>query len=333
MPRRRRVMIEGGLYHVYNRFARGEEVFGDPEEGKRFVDRLRDTKDRGGFLVFAWCVMSNHFHLALRSSAVPLSRSMHFLQNGFSRDFNRRWRRTGPLWQSRYQAKLIDEQDYLSGVITYIHLNPVRAGLVNDPSKYTLSGHRDLMGKIRSPLCDVNEALSCFGATVKSARLAYASNLKHAMKEDGLGGEIGSLPWWGRDQELDLDENRPYVDVSGRSTGLERPRLRAEQFVTLACELLDIDVSQIASSRQDSATGRVRRMIASCGIERWEQRAGELAVIFRKHSVVLSRWASEARRLCREDEAFAAEVEALDQALSEAALERIHELRDKTQES
>jgi REP element-mobilizing transposase RayT len=319
-------MIEGGLYHVYNRFARGEEVFGDPEEATCFVERLRETKNRDGFLVFAWCVMSNHFHLALRSSAVPLSRTMHFLQNGFSREFNRRWCRTGPLWQSRYKAKLIDEQDYLSRVIAYIHLNPVRAGIADDPSKYTLSGHRDLMGKIRSPLCDLNEALLCFGTTVKSARRAYTSDLKRAMKDDGLGGEIGDLPWWGRDQELDLDDDRPYVDVLGRSTGLERPRLRAEQFVTLACESLNADVRQIASRRQDSATGRVRRVIASCGIERWEQRAGELAVILRKHSVVVSRWASEARRLSNEDEAFAAQIEALDQAVSKAALQRIHEM-------
>jgi REP element-mobilizing transposase RayT len=113
-------MIEGGVYHVYNRFARGEEVFADPEEAVSFIDRLRHAKDRDGFVVFAWCLMSNHFHLALRTSSVPLSRTMHLVQNGFSREFNRRWRRTGPLWQSRYKAKLIDAQDYLTQVILYL---------------------------------------------------------------------------------------------------------------------------------------------------------------------------------------------------------------------
>ena len=182
MPRLRREMIEGGLYHVYNRFARGEQVFSDPEEAICFVDRLHETKARAGFSVLAWCLMSNHFHLALRTSAVPLSRTMHYLQNGFSRAFNRRWRRTGPLWQSRYKAKLIEDQAYLVRIVTYIHLNPVRAGLVEQPAEYTLSGHRELMGKIRSPLCDVDEALVVFGETVKTARRAYVSDLKQSMK-------------------------------------------------------------------------------------------------------------------------------------------------------
>jgi REP element-mobilizing transposase RayT len=69
-------MIEGGLYNVYSRFARGEEVFADPEEAICFVDRLHDTKARDGFMVLAWCLMSNHFHLALQTSVMPLSRTM-----------------------------------------------------------------------------------------------------------------------------------------------------------------------------------------------------------------------------------------------------------------
>jgi len=74
-------MIEGGLYHVYNRFARGEDLFGDPEEAIRFVEWLRWVKDRDGFVVFAWCLMSNHFHVVLRATSVPLSRTMHAVQN------------------------------------------------------------------------------------------------------------------------------------------------------------------------------------------------------------------------------------------------------------
>ncbi len=128
MPRRPRVLIEGAVYHVYNRFARGEDVFGDPEEAIEFIELLRSVKQRDQFVVFAWCVMSNHYHIAIRSSAVPLPRTMQFLQGRFSRDFNRRWGRTGPLWQSRYKAKVIDEPGYLPRVIQYIHLNPVRAG-------------------------------------------------------------------------------------------------------------------------------------------------------------------------------------------------------------
>ena len=321
MPRRPRVFVEGALYHVYNRFARGEGVFGDPEEGIDFVERLREVKTRDGFVVFAWTLLTNHYHIALRASAVPVSRTMQFLQCGFSRDFNRRWGRTGPWWQSRYKAKLIDEPEYLSRVIHYIHLNPVRAGLTEDPSEYTFSGHRELMGKIRKPLCDVDEALLCFGRIVKSARRAYASGMKQAMKDEGLVEEVGKLPWWGRDRELDLEDGRPYVDVLGRSTGLERPRLEAEEFVALAIGLLGVEVSQLSSRRQDSSTGKLRRMITSCGLERWGQRATMLAKVLNKHPVVVSRWVSEGSRLREADQGFSSAVEALDKALSAKALE------------
>jgi hypothetical protein len=73
MPRASRVLIEGELYHVYNRFARGEEVFADPEEGVEFVDLLRSLKQRDQLRVLAWALLSNHYHLAVRTSAVPLS--------------------------------------------------------------------------------------------------------------------------------------------------------------------------------------------------------------------------------------------------------------------
>ena len=91
MPRALRNLIEGGLYHVYNRFARGEEVFSDPEEAIEFLDFLRDLKQRDDLQVFAWSLLSNHYHLAVRTSAVPLSRAMRTLQGGFSKAFDRRW--------------------------------------------------------------------------------------------------------------------------------------------------------------------------------------------------------------------------------------------------
>ena len=91
MPRALRVLIEGGLYHVYNRFARGEEAFADPGEAIEFIDLLRDLKQRDDLQIFAWSLLSNHFHLAVRTAAVPLSRTMRTLQGGFARAFNRRW--------------------------------------------------------------------------------------------------------------------------------------------------------------------------------------------------------------------------------------------------
>ncbi len=89
MPRNLRVIVEGGIYHIYNRFASGEAVFADPQEALEFIELLRYVKKRDGWTVFAWVLMSNHYHLAIRSTAVPISRGLQHLQGRFSQRFNR----------------------------------------------------------------------------------------------------------------------------------------------------------------------------------------------------------------------------------------------------
>ena len=170
MPRRPRVELEGGVYHVYNRLASGERVFSDAEIAADFVGRIAAVKARDGWTVFAWCVMANHYHFAIRTATVPLSESLHALQGQFSRTINRRDGRTGSRWQSRYHAKVIDEQRYLSQVVLYIHLNPVRAGVTDDPAEYLFAGHREIVRRLRAPLVDVDDALLCFGPERRSAR-------------------------------------------------------------------------------------------------------------------------------------------------------------------
>jgi REP element-mobilizing transposase RayT len=90
MVRRQRFEIEGGLYHVYNRVASGEAIFSDPNEAVEFIETIRETKLRDGWTVPAWCVISNHYHLVIRTASVPLWRGMHRTQNRFS------WRRRSP---------------------------------------------------------------------------------------------------------------------------------------------------------------------------------------------------------------------------------------------
>ena len=318
MPREHRNLLEGGLYHVYNRISSGECVFGDPEEAARFVELIRAAKRRDGFLVYAWCLMSNHYHLALRTSAVPLSRTMALVQGGFGRSFNRRTGRSGPIWQSRYQARLVDDQRYFDELVIYVHLNPVRAGLVTDPVDHALSGHRELLGKVRDPLVDVDETLHGFADTLRRARREYVTRL-----EEAIGSETGTVPrlrlaWWTRDRDLEPEGVRAFVDILGRSTGLERGRVDGVTFVALACRALGVDPSELRSGRQDAATARLRELVAAVGIERWGQRAGELGRVLGKHPDVVSRWARKAGLRRAEEPALAEQHEALDRALAAA---------------
>jgi len=323
VPRRRRVFVEGGLYHVYNRFARGEDVFANPEEAIEFAELLREVKQRDGLTVYAWALLSNHFHVALRTSAVPLSRTMQYLQGTYSRGFNRRWRRTGPLWQSRYQARVIDDQDYFDQVMVYIHLNPVRAGLADDPVEYVFSGHRELMGKVKEALVDVDHALIGFGKTLREARRHYMARVRIGIEESSRGGPPGHFGFLLQpDRDLEASETI-YVDQLGRSTGLERPTLDVDQYLNGACSILDVEVERLVSRRRDSQTAALRKLVAAVGIERWGQRAGQLAGMLEKHTVAVSRWVAEAARERQADPGFAEKMSWLDEELSNWALDTL----------
>jgi putative transposase len=320
VPRNLRVFVEGGLYHVYNRFARGESVFADPEEAIEFVELLREVKRRDGLTVFAWALLSNHYHIVLRTSAIPLSRTMQYLQGTYSRRFNRRWRRTGPLWQSRYQARVIGDQEYFDCVMVYVHLNPVRAGLTDDPSKYVFCSHRELMGKVKDPLADVDQALIGFGETLKQARRQYSARVRAGIDDDELDASPGRLSeLFHRDRKLDAPV-AVFVDELGRSTGLERPALDGARYLREACAILEVEPERLASSRRDRETAALRKLVAAVGIERWGQRAGELGRLLDKHTVAVSRWVSDAARERQTDPEYEQKLLWLDEQLSERAL-------------
>ncbi len=315
MPRNPRVFVEGGIYHVYNRFASGEAVFADPEEALEFVEFLRFVKSRDDWTVFAWSLMSNHYHLAIRSSAVPISHGLHYLQGRFSQRFNRRRKRTGALWQSRYQSKPINGQDYLDRVILYIHLNPALGGLVSNPVDHVFSGHREIVKRTSKPLIDVDEALLCFGQTERSARRSYLSAVRLGCRGVGATAEKETATdriWLRRDRDLAPDDSGPYIDVLGRSTGRERPEVSAGEFVDACSAILHVGVNQLASRSRQRPVVEARRLVITLGRERWGQSSRELASVLKKSADTVSYLTREGIRLRLEDEAFARRYEALD---------------------
>ena len=241
MGRPRRMLVEGGVYHVYNRVARGAMALAEEGEAGRFVGLIRKLKQQDGLGVLAWCVMSNHYHLAVRMGSVPLSRTMQALHQGFTRSYNGRHKVYGPFWQGRYKAKAVRDPRYLMQLVLYIHSNPRAAGVAEDLASYPWSGHREVLKRSGGGLLDVDEMLLVFGETRRAARRTYLASLEAAPDQEWFGGVPGSLPWWrlGRprrevDEELEIDPDRPRVDAQGRSTAVERPALEAAAYVELA---------------------------------------------------------------------------------------------------
>ena len=148
MPRQARIDIPGGLYHVIARGNERRELFREDSDYKEFYKRAAQAVSETGQKCLAWALIPNHFHLLILRGKRPLSDTMRKLMTGYVGYFNRRYRRAGHLFQDRYKAILCEEESYLLEVAAYIHLNPMRAKLVErykDLADYKWCGHGEVL--------------------------------------------------------------------------------------------------------------------------------------------------------------------------------------------
>ncbi len=320
MPRAPRYFVDGACYHVYGRIARGEMVFADRGEAARFVEVIRGVKKRDGLTVFAWCLMGNHYHLALRTARVLLWRSIRLVQWRFARQHNLRLRQLGPVWQGRYQVRTVAEDRYLLQLIAYIHLNPVSAGIVTDPSAYRWSGHRELLGRSGEPLTDVDATLALFGRQRAAARRAYVRMLRGERGQPWVGEQPGWLPWWGRGGDEDLDGSAWEPTPSGGARGVaERVTVRdVDGFIRRSAKELGVAGEDLSSRRKAPATVRAREIIAIVGVERFGVKVAELAARLKKSPGSVSRWLVQAGERRQKERGFEADCERLEAAVGKA---------------
>lgn len=328
MPRPSRVFVEGGLYHVYNRLGRGERFFREAAAAQSFVSLLREVVERDCLTVYAWCLMGNHYHLAVRTGQVPLDRPMRSLQQRLTRVINARQRVYGPMWQGRYRAKVVLDQRYLDQLLIYIHLNPVQAGLVDDPAEYEWSGHRELLGRARGAIVDVDEVLRVFGTTRRAARAAYVRRLKGAIEEPWIGELPGRLPWWRLGRPPKGEDEDPEAVVRRRRAREEvgpewRPSVAADEFIVRGAELLDVGLDDLRARGRSPAVVETRELLLVLGVERYGLKLNALARELQKTPDGMSQALARAVRRRRDDGAFLRKLNELDRRMAERGSGRV----------
>lgn len=132
MPRQLRLEYEGAIYHVMSRGDRREDIFLEERDWERFLETLGETCRKTDWQVHAYCLMRNHFHLVVETPKANLSKGMHWFLGTCTARFNRRHKMSGHLFSGRYKSLLVDGSGtgYLKSVCDYVHLNPVRAQLL-----------------------------------------------------------------------------------------------------------------------------------------------------------------------------------------------------------
>jgi putative transposase len=204
MPRLARLDAPGVFHHVIIRGIEGRNIFEDNKDCDNLLKRLGELLPATNTSCYAWAMLSNHAHFLLRTGTTALSIVMKRLLTGYVVSFNLRHQRHGPLFQNRFKSIVCQEEVYFKELVRYIHLNPLRAGVVVDLeglTTYKYCGHAVLMEKKDCKWMDTKYILSYFGKTVTSARDKYSSYVGEGVllgsRPDLVGGGlIKSLGGW-----------------------------------------------------------------------------------------------------------------------------------------
>jgi hypothetical protein len=213
---------------------------------------------------------------------------------------------------------LVEDPSYFQQLLAYIHLNAVNAGIVEDPSAYRWSGHREILGVVKAKLTDVDEVLVGFAGTVRAAREAYAGVLGRIGEESWIGEALPKLAWWRveEEREIQLVDRAPHVDVQGRSTGIERPELTGCEYLQSALGLLGVDPAELGGRSQRPGVVQLRELVAVLGVKRYGQAVKDIAEVLGRSRSTVSSWVRRGAAKRAASAAFRDEVDALDRRIA-----------------
>lgn len=264
MARRARAEVAGGLYHVITRGNNRRQIFNSQADYEKFLSLLAVQKVRLPFFLYAYCLMTNHVHLLIERQADSIGRIMHRVLTGYSQYYNRRYGRVGHLLQGRHKAILCQSDRYLSELVRYIHLNPVRAGMVDKPEQYKYSGHRAYLGLEPAGIVDVDPVLRHFGVKKTVARERHRQFVAAGMK-------LGHQPELYLADEGRILGSEEFVDATihriGETEGRERRGFEMDAPKEFRAEVLLRAVEKICRVPREEFCGSGKHLSTSIAKE------------------------------------------------------------------
>lgn len=225
MPRQARLDAPGTLHHVMVRGIDGVVIFRDDQDREDFLSRIAHLVESTATRILAWVLMDNHVHLLLFSGPSGIAAFMRRLLTGYAIRFNRRYQRSGHLFQNRYKSIVCEEDPYVLELVRYIHLNPVRAlvvGSIEELDRYPWSGHSVLVGKRDNEWQECEYVLAQFSdkrtKAIRIYRQFMAEGKDNGRRDEFVGGGlVRSLGGWS--QVVSLRGRREKVAYDARILG------------------------------------------------------------------------------------------------------------------
>jgi len=183
VARKTRIEFPGAFYHVLSRGNNRQEVFQDEQDYRIYLRRLEKYREQYKFILYAFVLMPNHVHLLIETGHTNLSKIMQGIQQSYTSYYHKKYKSVGHLFQGRYKAILCQRDAYLLELVRYIHLNPVRSGLVESLEDYAWSSHHSFFGHLKQPYVDKILILAMFSEDKHSALKRYLQFIQDGMDE------------------------------------------------------------------------------------------------------------------------------------------------------
>ena len=254
MARKPRVEFDGAFYHVIVRGNQRQRTFQDDQDRIAYLQRIEHYRQRYGFRLYAYVLMANHVHLLIETKSVALSKIMQGIQFSYTQSYNRRHRKVGHLFQGRYKAILCDRDAYLLELVRYIHLNPERLKVPDDPWRYCWSSHGAYLGKPSLVQVDTQEVLSQFSSRLGAARRAYQRFMDEGMRQGHEEKYYETI-----DQRFLGD--KPFVSKVAERSEAKEVEIKGKK-VGFAWLLTAISDAHDVETRMLLQAGRQRRWVA-----------------------------------------------------------------------
>ena len=189
MARRLREEVPGGIFHAIAKGNAGSAIVADNHDRDQLTRRMGQAIERHGWSCLAYCLLDTHVHLVIRTPRPNLGAGMKWFLGPYAQRFNERHERDGHLFRGRFYSKRIQTPAHLISAITYVVLNPVRAGIVERPEQWLWSSYSATIGRRRAPAyLDVSAVLELVDADPRTARLAFELAVRDARARDRPNG-------------------------------------------------------------------------------------------------------------------------------------------------
>ncbi|MFA5354075.1 MAG: transposase [Thermodesulfovibrionales bacterium] len=269
-------------------------MFLSDEDRRVYLEKLQTYMERCGFELYAYVLMDNHVHLLMETRKEPISRIMQLLNFTYTQYFNRKYGKVGHLFQGRYKSYLCDKDSYLLALVRYIHMNPVRAEIVDQADVYPWSSHGEYLGN-RAGLCSASQVLRLFSGKMPEARRLYREFMAEEAPDDKevLYQTVAQQIVGG---EEFIEEMQRKISSNERIL----PKIPLEQLLQTIEEVTGIDQAIIVSRKRSLELRIARSVLAAIGREMGYTLADLSGILKRDISVVsnLTNHAVEAE--CRE---------------------------------